>query len=334
MQAMRLTTQASRGRPAAAIRPRSRRGATLIEVLAVAALGFVALALAVPALQAAQLRARRVTCLGNLKMMGFALHNYHSALNSFPMSVVAGGHGHGIGHSGLAMMLPYMEQQIIYNGYNFSTENWHVANSTTVRTQVGIYICPDNPEKPDPVPGSEVLTPGSKAYPASKVRFAGSHYGLNWGGGHEGWGDDFVKADGTFRGVMMAVGGPEPKDKARIIGIRDIIDGTSHTLAVAEKSDSQGWAVGGWGGSEYDVGDTPAYVGKDTTARRVYTGSPHPGGLNIQLCDGSCRFLSAAVDRKLWYALQTRDGNEPIDPTKVQAPTPGVPRAAHPPGRP
>ena len=320
---MRRDARGSRARPDAA----TRRGATLIEVLAAAALGFVALALAVPALHAAQLRARRLSCIDNLKLIGLGLHNYHSAVNCFPMSAVAGGKGQGIGHSGLSMILPYMEQIPLYNLYNFSTENWHVANSTVVRTQVAAFVCPENPAKTDPLPAAEVLTPKGKAYPASKVRFARSHYGVNWGGGHEGWGDDFVKADGTFRGVMMAVGGPEPNDKARIIGYRDILDGNSFTLAVAEKSDSQGWAVGGWGGSEYDVNDTPAYAGEDATARRVYTGSPHKGGLNVALCDGSCRFLPASVDRKIWYALMTRDGAEIINPAELSkpAPLPGKP---------
>ena len=78
-----------------------RRGLTLVEVLVVLAVGFVMLALLLPAIRAAQLfQNRRAICTNNLKQIGLAIHNYHSANGSLPMSVVAGGKGHGIGHSG------------------------------------------------------------------------------------------------------------------------------------------------------------------------------------------------------------------------------------------
>ncbi len=295
-----------------------RRGVTLVEVLALTALVFVGVALTVPGLQAAQLRARRASCINNLKQMGLALHNYHSANDSFPMSRVAGGKGHGVGHSGFAQILPYMEMSPIYNGYNFHLENWHAANITTVRTQIATYICPDNKGDLKLVPAAEVITPDGPAYPGSRSTFARSHYGMNWGGGHPGFGDDFVKANGSYRGVLVPVQDDKNKDKSRNIGLRDITDGTSNTLAIAEKRDSQGWGVGGWGGSEFDVGESPAYQGDDPRARRVFSGSPHEGGLNILFCDGAARFLPASIDRKVWYALITRDGNEVIKSTDLE----------------
>lgn len=42
-------------------------------------------------------------------------------------------------------------------------------------------------------------------------------------------------------------------------------------------------------------------------------GSYHVGGVNIVLCDGSGRFLSAKMNRKVWYALITRAGGEPVE---------------------
>jgi prepilin-type processing-associated H-X9-DG protein len=287
-------------------------------VLVVAALVFLAVALTVPELRAAQLRARRGACAQNLREMGLALHNYHAVNNCYPMSAVAGGKGHGVGHSGFALTLPFMEQIALYNGYNFADENWHIANSTCVRTSVRAYLCPETQGSVDLLPAAEILTPdGKPAYPQSRSVFARSHYGANWGGGHAGWGDDFVKSERTYRGVMMTVVDEKNRDRSRIIGMRDIIDGTSNTLIVAEKLDSQGWGVGGWGGSEFDVAESPTYNGKDDKARRVFSGSPHEGGLNILYCDGSARFLPSSTDRKVWYALITRDGAEIIKPSDL-----------------
>jgi prepilin-type processing-associated H-X9-DG protein len=313
------------------MRRNSTRGITLIELLVVVALTGVSLALLLPAVQSARAAARQATCADNLKQIGRALSNYHEMCGVLPMSQVRG-EGHGNGHSVLLALLPFVEQHAVYNAYNFDLENYQVANHTAVKTRLEIFLCPDNREIAD-VAAAEVRFPDSRAL------FAKAHYGANWGGGHlfwgeaaggyrrtpprsgfgGPWGEDFAKERGTYLGVMMTVSttdgeakATDGKPKARNVRLKDITDGASATLAMVEKRDSFGWAVGGWGGSEFDVFTSPAYEGDDPLARKVYTGSTHADGPNSLFCDGSVRRLGAKQDRALWYALITRAGGEAI----------------------
>lgn len=304
----------------------TRRGLTLVEMLVMVGVAGLVLALAVPSLQSARAAMRRASCVQNLREMGLALHNYASVWAVLPMSRVVG-EGHGNDQSAFTSILPFIEQIPIFNAYNFHLEVWQVANTTAAGTRIGTFLCPDNPDT-DSLPAWEVR------YPEGRGKLARGHYGVNWGGGRGPWGEDFVKEKGTYLGVMMAVITPDGREKgrdgrpkARCVTLGEITDGTSFTLAIVEKRDSFGWAVGGWGGSEFDVNTTPAYEGDDRMAQRVYTGSTHRNGPNALFCDASVRTLPARQDKKIWYRFITRAGGEavrfadaPIGPDAPQEP--------------
>jgi len=88
--------------------PTCRRRAyafTLVELLVVIAIIGILVALLLPAIQAAREAARRSQCMNNLKQIGIALQNYHSAKKTLPMGIAL---GEGAFWSGF--LLPYMEE--------------------------------------------------------------------------------------------------------------------------------------------------------------------------------------------------------------------------------
>jgi prepilin-type N-terminal cleavage/methylation domain-containing protein/prepilin-type processing-associated H-X9-DG protein len=292
-----------------------RRAFTLIELLVVIAIIGVLIALLVPAVQSARGAARRMQCQNNLKQIGIALTSYLTSHNVFPMSAVAGT-GHGVNQSCFALILPELEQRPIYNAYNFNVENYDPANRTVVGVTISTLLCPETPLPTDPIPSENYQSAdGKTTYPAGS-RFARSHYAANWGGSQNTLGEDFTNwptaKKGSYRGVMMTVKAVGPKGPTSCLRSQDVRDGFANTVLVGEKRDGQGWDVGGYAGSEFDVGPTPYLVTDDPLLRMVFPGSFHPGQTHFVFCDGSVRPLRATMDKKTWYAVITRDGREVI----------------------
>ncbi len=104
---------------------KTRRGFTLIELLVVIAIIGLLIALLLPAVQAAREAARRAQCTNNLKQIGLALHNYHSAIGTFPMGgsrnlrTLPASYDHWTCWSAQSMLLPYLEQTPIYEAINY-----------------------------------------------------------------------------------------------------------------------------------------------------------------------------------------------------------------------
>jgi len=100
-----------------------RRGFTLIELLVVIAIIAVLIALLLPAVQSAREAARRAQCTNNLKQIALATHNYVSANEALPTMYIiyspVGSFNTGQTYSPLARMLPFLEQNAIYNAINF-----------------------------------------------------------------------------------------------------------------------------------------------------------------------------------------------------------------------
>src|SRR5437870_2462614 len=124
----------------------SRRSAlTLVELLVVVAIIGVLVALLLPAVQAARESARRMQCYTHLRQMALAVHNFEESFKVFPSHGTGGNVNYINGTpasvksdptqqaGALFQILPYLEQQSLYNNTDFNA----------VRAQpVKLYFCP------------------------------------------------------------------------------------------------------------------------------------------------------------------------------------------------
>ena len=123
-----------------------RRAFTLVELLVVIAIIGMLVALLLPAVQGARAAARRSQCQNNLRQLGLAVINYESTNSAFPAAVTAKTddlkQGH---HSGLTLLLPFIEQQNVFDAMNLE-EDWKSRiNLQAAKTKITVYECPTSP---------------------------------------------------------------------------------------------------------------------------------------------------------------------------------------------
>jgi prepilin-type N-terminal cleavage/methylation domain-containing protein/prepilin-type processing-associated H-X9-DG protein len=128
-----------------------RRAFTLVELLVVIAIIGVLVALLLPAVQAAREAARRTQCSNNLKQIGLALQSHHDTHKVLPsggwgwrwMADPDRGSGEKQSGSWAYSILPFMEQQAIYNiGKGASGAAKRQALGRLASTPVGSFYCP------------------------------------------------------------------------------------------------------------------------------------------------------------------------------------------------
>ncbi|WP_254508888.1 DUF1559 domain-containing protein [Anatilimnocola floriformis] len=123
-------------------------GFTLVELLVVIAIIGVLVALLLPAVQAAREASRRSSCSNNLKQIALGVHNFESSHMRLPDSGQCDSTGSAsttyMIHSTATQILPYIEQQAIYDKfdhesspasfgatYNATTQTW-TSNGATL----------------------------------------------------------------------------------------------------------------------------------------------------------------------------------------------------------
>ncbi len=214
-----------------------QRGFTLIELLVVIAIIAVLIALLLPAVQAAREAARRAQCVNNLKQLGLGVHNYNSANGVFPplMSNFANpGYGSPVQSTGewplswAVALLPFMEQQQLFNAANYIGGAFNAANQNTLSaSKVATLICPSESIKVGPWL--------STAY---------CNYAANFGGpaSISAQSGPIVNMVNTTQGTCACYANANVGS----FGTEGITDGTSNTAMFSERL--VGLAPGGGGG--------------------------------------------------------------------------------------
>jgi prepilin-type N-terminal cleavage/methylation domain-containing protein len=192
-----------------------RCGFTLIELLVVIAIIAILIALLLPAVQQAREAARRSQCKNNLKQIGLALHNYEGTHQYFPPSGCVAGTSVTQPWSAQAYILPYIDGGSEYKKINFNFGYHHAVNTSAfppfgiATVRVPIYMCPSDPNDRARLNASGVPEHRPLCYGAN----LGEYFIYNPTNGQIGTG-------------ALAPNGS--------IGLRDIRDGTSSTLAFCE----------------------------------------------------------------------------------------------------
>jgi prepilin-type N-terminal cleavage/methylation domain-containing protein/prepilin-type processing-associated H-X9-DG protein len=293
-------------------------GFTLIELLVVVAIIGVLTALLLPAVQAARESARQSSCRNNLKQIGVALQAYHAQHGEFPEGARMHARSGQQSIGWHVLVLPQMEQRNLYAEIEPDDEGGARLHATN--ELVPSYFCPTA----EP-PSSDKLDIENSNY----VGVAGA--GLT----REDWPVEEIAC-----GIVATDGVLHLRSK---VSVADIGDGTSHTLAVGERSiydTSEWWTVGAlWyksSGSQTPFSvcvaatkhvvwpinslesrrvnyvrdtDAPAELRK-VRKNELAFGSQHPGGAHFAFADGSVHFLDESTDLAVYRELATRQGEE------------------------
>lgn len=202
-----------------------RRGFTLVELLVVIAIIGILVALLLPAVQAAREAARRMSCSNNLKNICLAAHNYHDVFKAFPARQAGTGTirsgGLRLRMSGFVALTPYYEQDALWQQITNGQRNpW--SNTSWWNAKLPVLMCPSDAGDRQPAGGGPR---GLNSY-----GFCG--------------GDSYIASvvDPAERSDDTIANRRSPMQNRGIFGrmawtrIGDITDGTSNTLAFAERS--------------------------------------------------------------------------------------------------
>ncbi|MGD9854119.1 MAG: DUF1559 domain-containing protein [Planctomycetaceae bacterium] len=295
---------------------RGRSAFTLIELLVSIAIIAVLVALLLPAVQHAREAARQTQCRNNLKQLGLALHNYHSALGVFPPSntndVEQGGWlGNPLSrhiHSWSSLLLPHLDDANLYDTIDYNVSSMHPHNREAASTIIPAYRCPSysGPNySDDPLYTRFSDKYAIQNYVAMGASDVGHFYGQNSG---------LLNPDGTMY----------PLSSTRL---EDIEDGQTYTFLLVETREEKMmvWIDGGTASvvaRRYDAANAPTYAGPeislnyqpyfDYSEPRSEWGpsSRHPAGAFHLFADGSVHFISENVAASVYVAAATRAGQE------------------------
>lgn len=319
------------------------RGFTLVELLVVIAIIGILVALLLPAIQAAREAARRTQCTNKLKQIGLAILNYESARKELPLSYTPNYTGQifrgacpGIPTQGrannnrphhfiLTFILPYLENQALYDRIDIETQNWNstvqsattkLVNNDVVKVDIPDFLCPSAESRPgayttDYYTMANIRSDGTGGYCklvediglARTKRPADRLLGLL-----QDTPTSLKKCtDGLSKTFMFFESAGRPNNYGR--GGRPIPNATNVVNGVMTKdwqwADDSVYAV--WGNSQ-DTNCPLTVVMNCNNYQGLY--SFHTNGGNELFGDGSVAFVNEDVDLDTFISLYTRAADD------------------------
>ncbi|UUO04570.1 DUF1559 domain-containing protein [Blastopirellula sp. J2-11] len=301
-----------------------RRGFTLVELLVVIAIIGVLIGLLLPAVQQAREAARRSQCLNNLKQLGLGFHNYVSTHNGLPPRRFK---GVDLGYTGWGtFLLPYIEQQSVYDQYNFAYDFYDPVNKPAVETKLEAFICPSTPRSRDIIIARAATDNSINPDKSTVFEVKGWIDYLTPNGFSKtsaGWGLQAPTLNNQQQAMTDSWSDDANYAPRRLA---DITDGLTNTLIL---NDTAGWPDQYHGrkntGGDVSVSNRGSWAGWQSFSYMVYSKdgtmdsyhdaasgdliscavncnnynqiySFHPGGANVLYCDGSVQFIAEQLD--------------------------------------
>ncbi len=303
------------------------RAFTLVELLVAIAIIGILIGMLLPAIQAAREAARRAQCANNVRQLGQGFHNYVSAFGGFPPrrwnTPINGYTGWG------TFLLPFIEQQGLYDQYNWKYDFYDPTNKAVVETKIPEFICPSSKRSSDITCSGKATAGSANPNKTTTYTVAGAIDYLAPNGFSTpttGWGADavvFYPAGTDMAGLgpnarisrfgtnynahqaMRDVTSDNPafdnttKRTSRLL--KDITDGLSNTLLINETA---GWP-GKWIGRtrqwpDLSLGNRGSWAGWQTYVYCVYSN------------DGTLSSSKAGADGNLLTrAINANNSNQP-----------------------
>jgi prepilin-type N-terminal cleavage/methylation domain-containing protein len=300
---------------------RTKRGFTLVELLVVIAIIGILVALLLPAVQAAREAARRATCQNNVKQSVLAILLFHDKAKYYPaaqepvhykkaavqaISSTPKPTDH-LNHSWVTRILPHIEEQAIYDKYDFSIP-WDRGTNLDITKRPGTALN----LKFLTCPSTEHIDPYSNDYGAINGPGNYNHFGLSIPNGYCHKNSKRPDCDasgyGYSEGVMITIGALDDTQDNGHISAGRVTDGTTYQILLGE-------AAGRTDNDRYWGNGDNAYVHHDTVFNRTPINemySDHPGGLHLGIADGSVRFWKEDGSKDVIDYMSTRARGEQV----------------------